>query len=141
MDHFVVYHNPDTMNVDASEIEGFGVVTGKSVSSALGARIWVITGRGVPRRYSLVQTFVAEYAGPDTENPGFNLVTAESGQSFRPEIEIGKSDWFSDFRNSMGNVGFGFQRLKEARFIRALERASEAARKTSSKPKVRRRSR
>lgn len=139
MDHYVVYHNQEAMGFDAGDLDGFGIITAKPVAKAFGGRVWVITGRGEPRRYSLVQTFVAEYAGPHDEHPDLNLVAASSGESFKPEIEIDGFDWFPDFRRSMGNFGLGFQRLKEPRFVEALEKVAAAARRRVQKPTVRRR--
>ncbi len=49
MNHFVLYHNPDTMGYDA-EIIGFSGVTAKPVEAALGHRVWIVTGRGKLKR-------------------------------------------------------------------------------------------
>lgn len=121
MKHFVVYHNPETMGYDARTIEGFGILTTKSVAEAVGSRIWVITGRGAPRAYSLVQTFIAERAGPHPEDPTLNCAEASTGTAYRPEIQLNKLGWFPAFFSLMGHFGLGYQRLNEVRFINALE--------------------
>ena len=127
--HFVVYHNRDTMQRDASELTGYSVVTTKPVSKAIGGRIWVITGRGQPRRYSLVHTFIAEQAGPLEGQPGVNKVCASTGDPvLESEVPLDDLEWFPDFRRALGNFGLGFQRLTNPRFIAGLEAAARGSR-------------
>jgi hypothetical protein len=120
MNHFVVYHNPDTMGYDAREVEGFAIVTKKSVMGAKGSRIWLITGRGSPRRYSITHSFIAQTAGPSSSTRGMNEVAAEEGTRYRPEIELTELPWFPAFKKTMGSFGLGYQRIKEP-YISALE--------------------
>jgi hypothetical protein len=122
----VVYHNPETMEYDAKQIKGFSIVTTKTVMGSVGSRIWIVTGRGTPRSYSLVQTFLAESAGIAHGAPGVNQVSAQKGTRFRPEVPLNALPWFTDFRKTMGNFGLGFQRLTNPRFIQALEKIRES---------------
>jgi hypothetical protein len=120
VNHYLVYHNPETMGSDVRELTGFSIVTTKSVKEANGSRVWLITGRGSPRAYTLTHTFVADKVESNTDS-GINRVSGESGIKFRQEIGLNHLPWFPDFRKTLGNFGLGFQRITEQRFITALE--------------------
>jgi hypothetical protein len=138
MNHFVVYHNPETMGYDAKSIEGFSIVTTKPVMGSVGSRIWIVTGRGTPRSYSLVQTFLAESAGPKPVAVGVNQICARTGIRFRPEVPLNALPWFAGFRKRMGNFGLGFQKLTDPRLVQALEQLRETkSAKPASRPRPR----
>ncbi len=139
MNHFVLYHNPDTMGYDA-EIIGFSGVTAKPVEAALGHRVWIVTGRGeLKRSYTLVMTFVVDSVGASDHFPGMNHVSASTGTAFRPEVSLDFVPWFKDFLRSMGNFGLGFQRITDLRYVEGLEQLVHSRTNPATTPAKRRR--
>lgn len=141
LDHYLVYHNPDTMGYDVRTIEGFSIVTTRPVGKAIGCRVWLITGRGTPRSYARTHTFIAETLETDIQQTGVNRVSASTGIKFGPEIRIDQLSWFPDFQRTMGNFGFGFQRIADERFITALSGLTSPTRAKAEAQTVRRRPR
>ncbi len=121
MNHFVVYHNAETMGFDARTIKGFSIVTTKSTMGVVGSRIWLIAGRGTPRTYTLVQTFIAEKAGRLPDAPNVTEVSASIGTKYRPELPLNHLPWFPEFKRTVGNFGLGLQRIASPVFIRELQ--------------------
>lgn len=130
MKDVIVYHNPDAMGYAASEVTDPVIVTNKRVSSeAIGDRIWLITGEGQPRRYYLCGYFNATEVEP-AEDEGFRTrVRGEHTHFTRKMIAISDEEWFPDLRRSQGNFAFGYQVIKEPRFVQGLE---EAIRRSSA---------
>ncbi len=122
MSHYVAYHNPDSMNYTAEEITGFGVLTNKSPRADLqGSTIWLITGQGKPRRYSLAQRFTADIV-ESGEDEGFaTRIAAQAGDRFSPMLPLDDEDWFADLKRTVANFSLGLQRITDERFIRGLE--------------------
>lgn len=108
---FIVYHNPDVMGPLADE-PSFEVFTNKSVSAArVGDRVWLITGEGTPRNYSLACWFYVENFGSG-EDVGFkHCVSGSEGRTFSPFEPISKQEWFGRFKKDQGNFAFGLSRI------------------------------
>lgn len=135
MDNFVVYHNPETMGYDARAVSDFSIVTSKPVVSVVGQRVWLITGRGHPRSYSLVLTFIANTV---FESSGMNGLRGEVGTRFSPEVSLDRLPWFPAFRAANGNFGFGLQRLKDPNLVDKLNALLETHSDSLKRP-IRRR--
>lgn len=122
MADIVVYHNPDSMGFPATDVSEPDIVTNKPVSSAsAGSRIWLLTGEGRPRRYFLRGVFVLSEIGAGDERGFRTRIRGTDAQFFTPMVELTHEEWFPDFKRSQGNFAFGFQRISDDRFIRALE--------------------
>jgi hypothetical protein len=123
MKDVLVYHNPDSMGYPASEVTEPVIVTNKRVGAeALGDRIWLITGEGRPRRYFLRGFFTATRV-ESAEDKGFRTrVWGDQAHFTKSMIEITDEEWFPDLRQSQGNFAFGYQVIKDPRFVRGLVR-------------------
>ena len=124
MRHFVVYHNPEKMGYSAEEVTELCVVTNKAVDNLIGDRIWLIQGKGTPRKYTLRGTFIVDSVGADTEDGFRHIVRGREGMLFRPEIAIGSLPWFKTFKASQGNFAFGLQRIGDKAVVSELKRIS-----------------
>jgi hypothetical protein len=128
MNHYLVYHNPDTMGYPASEIIKFSVVSDKPGGPDLqGSTIWLITGEGTPRKYYLVQRFTADVI-ESGEDEGFaTKISSETGERFSPMRRLDEEEWFRDFQRSRGNFSLGLQPIRDERFITGLEDVASSA--------------
>lgn len=123
--HYVAYHNPQAMGYTAAEVIGFGVLTNKSSPSDLqGSTIWLVTGESAPRKYFLVQRFIADLI-ESAEDEGFaTRISSETGESFSPMIRLDEKEWFKAFLRSNANFSLGLRRITDQRFIHGLEEAA-----------------
>ena len=128
MTHFIAYHNPDPppdgMGYAATEIDtscGFQVLTRKPLGQIVGSRVWLVTGEGRPRRYSLVYTFVADEISP-SEHPDFRFeVSGRSGRRFRRPVPLDSALWLRPLLRVTGNFGLGLQPISDAEVVAGLE--------------------
>jgi hypothetical protein len=126
---FLVYHNPDRMGFPASEVDVLSIVTNRSASGAKGARVWLVTGDGQPRAFSLRGYFVVDEVAKST-HPDFKIeVSGTAGELFDPMPRLDGEDWFPEFKRSQGNFAFGFQPIKDLRFVKGLQRVAERIKK------------
>lgn len=126
MSDFLVYHNPDRMKYPASQVKEPTAVTDKPVGSKnIGDRIWLVTGEGQPRVYYLVGWFQIAAIEPNIDREFRTRLIGEWGVRLprKSWVVLNKDDWFPEFRTKQGNFAFGFQPIKELRFVRGLERA------------------
>jgi hypothetical protein len=119
MRHFVQYHNPDSMGpFQRRGGRRCGIRTNKPVKQLRGDFVWLITGEGTPRMYSLCEAFVVEHID---EKPGpLGNEAKGHGLAFKRPILIDKKPWFELLRRRTGNFGFGLQRIKDQEVIRGL---------------------
>lgn len=121
MADFVMYHNPEKMSVDVEAMPAFSIVTNKEPKDVCGSRVWLLTGRGSPRKYYLRSYFTVD-RHEQNRTPEFKtLLSGNSGKAFNPMIELNEEPWFEDFKRSQQNFRLGFQLIKEDRFIHGLE--------------------
>jgi hypothetical protein len=117
MKEFVVYHNPDRMNCRAINESGFRAFTNNPVANTQGCRVWLVTGEGAPRKFSLRSWFRVESI-EHVDQLGFaKKLSGKDGIAFDPMIPLDNEEWFSDFKKSQRNFRFGFREIKEKRFI------------------------
>ena len=126
--NYLVYHSPDSMGWTADEIEDFAIVTNKSTVDVIGDKIWLITGEGRPRKYSLVGWFIADSVGRSGDSAFGKRISGTQGTWFQPMPRFDGEEWFADFRRSQGNFAFGLQPINDQRFIRGLEAICATAR-------------
>ena len=124
MKDFLVYHNPDVMGVDVTNMSPLAIVTNKPVTDdVIGNRVWLLTASGRPRTFLLRSYFFVDQV--DNNVDGFlTKLSGASGKVFDPMIELNNEQWFRDLKKSQGNFAFGLQRIQEERFILGLEQLS-----------------
>ncbi|MBK8302047.1 MAG: HNH endonuclease [Chloracidobacterium sp.] len=118
---FVVYHNPDVMGYSATAAQPLSVVTNKPAGSALGGRVWLITGQGNPRKYYVRSWFIVDDISSGKDRGFETRLTGTTGEVYDPLIPIEMGDWWDDFRKSQGNFAFGFSPIKSSETIKHLE--------------------
>lgn len=123
MKDYMQYHNTEFMGYPCDEGDGdyFSIVTNKSVANLPENRVWLISGEGKPRRYSLCAVFIVDEVGRDGSE---NYASGAVGTAFRPPIALNNLSWFKDFLKSQQNFRFGLNEIREKSFIRELERLS-----------------
>jgi len=121
MKDYIVYHNPDVMGVEVTNADGRSVVTNKKVGDVRGSRIWLLTGQGSPRSFSLRSYFIVEEIESGIGDGFETRLSGVTGEVFDPMLPLNDEVWFDDFKQSQGNFGFGFQTVSEARFIQGFE--------------------
>jgi hypothetical protein len=125
---YVVYHNVEAMGHDCLG-PGYSIVTRKNIPKVIGNRIWLIRGKGKPRRYHLVETFVVQRFCASRDHGRF-LYYAESDEGrkgqkkFGLTLEIGNEDWFYALSRAAGNFGLGLQGVKSQIAINGLRKVS-----------------
>lgn len=125
MADFLVYHNPDKMGYPASDVTELSIVTNRSASGAKGARVWLVTGEGQPRVFKLRGYFIVDQVGR-SDHPDFKIeVSGSAGRLFKRMPDLNDLDWFADFKRSQGNFAFGFQPIKDPRFVKGLLAVAE----------------
>ena len=115
--NYVVYHNADVMGISCHEFEegrSFRIVTNKSVTNLLGAKVWLVSGEGKPRKYFLCYWFIVDDIGQAEEDSRFKFYAKGTvGRLFRPPILLNRVAWFGDFRKSQQNFSMGLRRIEE----------------------------
>lgn len=100
MRHFVFYSNTDQDGEiewpEEGEIE-FGIHTRSPVKSALGGRVWFITGSGTPKEFALSYTFVAEAAEPHEAG---SRLSGFDGLYWDPAVRLNEESWFAELRKT-----------------------------------------
>lgn len=121
---FIVYHNPDAMG-PLEPGDGFGVVTNRPIGSAMiGDRVWLITGEGTPRKYSLASWFyIGKFESGESDGCKY-AITGNTGQNFDPFVEIEQVEWFTQLKQDQGNFAFGFSRINTPGAVEALKTLS-----------------
>jgi hypothetical protein len=120
---FVVYHNPDSMGYPAEQVDTLSIVTDKSANTALGSRIWLITGEGTPRTFYLCGWFTATSVGPDPNGDFNTVVEGTVGVMLRKKRWpiLNHLPWFPPFKENQGNFAFGFQPINQRAVVQGLE--------------------
>jgi hypothetical protein len=121
MRYFVQYHNPDLMGSYRPSKSGFGVLTNKFIEPVHGDSVWLVTGSGKPRRYSLCSWFVV--SGVRSVDGGIfrKQVLGSEGRDFKPFIPLDTMPWFRELLKKSGNFGLGLHRIKSKAVIECLE--------------------
>lgn len=137
---FVIYHNPDVMGPLEDE-PTFEVFTNKSVSGAKpGDRVWLITGEGTPRKFSLACWFYIDGFRSADELGFKHCISGSEGEAFSPFVEIEQDEWFTQLKKDQGNFAFGFNQINTpgalkglkalAGILEAIDKASVKGRRT-----------
>jgi 5-methylcytosine-specific restriction endonuclease McrA len=116
--HYVAYHNEETWG-ERKNLKW--VDTAKNVAGMEGARIWIISGGGQPRRYHLCFTFIAEQTGSNKRGKYRNWVGSTKVQAFAPPVRLNGFNWFPRLFKTLGHFAFGLQSLRDPSLIKKLE--------------------
>ena len=120
MAHFMQYHNLDSMGrFDASK-KGHYIVTNKNVTLELGDHVWLITGEGSPRKYSLCSWFVVDSVEPIRGGQFSEQVSGSVGINFGRFVRVDSLPWFSELQKTAGNFAFGVQHIKTEAIVQGL---------------------
>lgn len=117
--HLVQYHNADEIGPLKIAARGcnpkFEVVSRKSSRNAQGSVVWLIVGKGSPRKYSLAFVFEVGSAGQleAAEDDGFFQYYCRGtvGFTFRPAVALDGLDWFDDLLAHQSSFSFGLNPL------------------------------
>jgi hypothetical protein len=124
MKDYVVYHNPDAMGFELTTSDNRSIVTDKTVGDVRGNRVWLLTGKDTPRTFLLHSYFFVDDIEPGDDD-GFRTRLIGTGRVFDPMPVLNYEDWFDDFKKNQGNFAFGFQHIKDRRFIEGLETVAD----------------
>lgn len=123
MRHFVQYHNAEKMGDYPALHQRLGIVTNK-VKGALpspGDRIWLITGKGRPRRYSLCSWFNVSEIVSKPIGPFNTRVNGKHGENLESFVSLDSRPWFSNFKRRCGNFGLGLMPVDDDAIISDFE--------------------
>ncbi|KAA3658122.1 MAG: HNH endonuclease [Chloroflexi bacterium] len=123
LNHYVVYHNTEKRGYsieDELSVDEFGISTNKTVDSLIGSTIWVISGAGKPRSYTLSYVFIVDNIG-NLRNQDFKyFAEGTMGLRFLPSIPLNKLPWFKGFLESQFRFNFGLREIDQ-KYIKELE--------------------
>ncbi len=115
MDDYVQYHNPDLIGTDVASVaehEEFAVGTNKTPPhGVLGSRVWLIGGRGRPRRYFLCYVFVADKIIDAPDDHFRYTVSGTQGTRFVPPRDLTDAPWFAPFLRFNANFSLGLRTI------------------------------
>ena len=127
MTDFVVYHKPEVMGYDAINVDNLAIYTNKSSTSAVGGRVWLLTGEGSPRIYRLRSTFLVSEIVP-SDKAGFKTkIIGKDGRLLDPMPALNSEPWFKEFVQKQGNFAFGFQPINDTAAQAGLRAVLRAA--------------
>ena len=124
MDHYVAYHSAKIMGRPYRARRTFNFNSGKSESQlrkAIGHSTWVIAsqlGRRNQPEYFLAGVYVPTRVSHDSEG----WLVSGSGVPFQPAIVVTNLEWFKALRLEQNNFSYGFNRIRSASIVTALER-------------------
>ena len=100
-----------------------GIVTNKTRGArpGIGDRIWLITGEGRPRRYSLCSWFdISEIT--DKRLGSFNIqLKGTHGRNLETFVSLGGKKWFPTLKRRCGNFGLGLMPIDDDEIVAELE--------------------
>jgi hypothetical protein len=111
--NFVQYHNTEKMGHECGEGEAdtFELLTDKGSHHLLGNRVWLIAGKGQPRRYFLCERFVVDEVVLDETGRFTWSVRGKRGEHFKPWLPLDSCPWFHGFRESQQNFSLGLREV------------------------------
>jgi hypothetical protein len=130
MDHYVQYRNPALVGGDCLDGIGgaFTIGTNKGLVRRLpGNRVWLICGRGRPRRYFLRSCFIVDEIGEERGESLFRFYAqGRRGHWFQPPLPLDGLPWFAEFRRVQSNFSFGLNPIAPP-FVLAFEELAGVA--------------
>lgn len=125
--HFVIYHSVAKRG-PVAERDGavpFAILTDRPVKSAVGQRVWLISGSGKPTTYQVHYAFTAK--GEESgEDEGFrHRLWGLEGIQFAPPARVDQEPWFAEFAASQGNFAFGLSLIRSEQAVQGLERLAQ----------------
>jgi hypothetical protein len=121
MKNFLVYHNPDKMHCEVTEVHALEIVTNRPAPrDAIGSRVWLITGRGRPRTFLLRSWFIVDKAG-EADGEFKTKLSGTQGKVFEPMIELNQEEWLDDLKRQQRNFASGLQSITNEQVVRGLK--------------------
>lgn len=102
------------------DLGSFGIVTNSPVREIEGSTVWLIKGKGSPKKYSLCYQFIAEGVESGEEHGFKHRVYGSKGSWHKPAIELNSMAWFPDFRKAQGNFAFGLSPINQPEVVSGL---------------------
>ena len=122
--HFLVYHNPDRMPYDVTQMSTCDAFSNRVNPSVRNARIWVLGGVGAPRLYYLGGTFLCDsFTIPGQFGFEFGM-SGKDGCLFASTAHIGNEMWFPEVQRVTGNFEFGLTEVEDTSIISGLVNAA-----------------
>ena len=104
--------------------KNFAIVSDKFFESLVGGTVWLVTGKGRPRRYFLCSSFVVDKVERNNAGRFRNRATGSTGRDF--DVEIGELSWFPELLKTTGNFGLGLLPISSKAIIRGLQKAASS---------------
>lgn len=122
MKHYLLYHKIEVMGYSLDTVNDFVAFTNKKVSDEIiGNKLWLITGEGKPKVFSLKMYFILDDVKSGAEKDFKTKLIGIEGKILNPMIRIDNLPWFDEFRNQMANF-VGFSEIKQQKFIDEFEK-------------------
>ena len=126
----------DLENLESDDIYCHSLSTSNGYEAQLctaeASQVWMVEGRGRPRRYSLKGYFVPSNCKrePQTVNRRCFLykVSGFHGEMYEEGLEVGQHEWFLTLKRVHQNFRTGFREIKDSGLIDALEGALDELR-------------
>lgn len=128
MEHYVAYHSTKLMGRGYAPGEEFSYSTKKPESylrGAIGAWAWVIVGEKTTGGTAFHLVGVYAIAEVREEDDGF--VVSGPGNPFEPPLLLNSEPWFQELIQEQANFSLGFNRIRGAAVVAALETRLAAA--------------
>jgi hypothetical protein len=136
MSHFVGYHKVDEWGPyfeEARRNHSASLVffTGRQYrpETLIGGRLWVFTGRGVPRRYDLVCSGIISNITRVESPPQYRRADRAQGTNiafdvdYLPEpIDVSSASWFQQLLAEQQNFNHGLSRISDEGIVAELSK-------------------
>ena len=124
MSDFVAYHSHDVMGYDYTPGD-WAFYSNKPLTflqSAIGGRVWVITGRRDDGRHMVYRLAGAYTPSEIHSEMDRHIVFGERGIPITPPVEIGAHSWFARLLDEQNNFSYGFSRIRDESIVTELQR-------------------
>jgi hypothetical protein len=120
MQDYVVYHKAEVMGYEVIDVNSLAIYTRKPTEHVIGSRVWLIAGKGSPRKYELRAMFIIS-AIEASDKPAFkSKVTGKTGQLLNPMPILNTEPWFPGFVEEQGRFAFGFNQINNSVAVERL---------------------
>jgi len=129
MCHLIQHHNLNIMGLSyQASHKNFSIVTNRFFASLVGGTVWLVTGKGRPRRYFLCSSFIVDKVERDNAGRFRNRAIGSAGRDLN--VEIGELPWFPELLKMTGNFGLGLLPISKKQSFRVFKRSYDNKRST-----------